>query len=226
MAMENNKICHHDMCIENIEIFKDLSLESKMDIMSFSNHKKIKDKAILYSPDDKVDSILVVKKGKLKLSNYDENGKEYIYKILNENDTFGEELIFTDENYNMYIESMGDAVVCQITKDSLVPYIMKKPKFAKKLIENLGKKLKESMTIKSLLFIKDPKERLEGYLVNKCEETGSNTIRLSRETIGREINLSRETVSKKLKEIEQDKNVELIGYKEIIVKNKEKMKKF
>ncbi len=224
--MEERRQCQHDeMCIENIEIFRDLSLESKLEIMSHSNHKIMKDKTILYTPADKVDSILIVKEGKLKLSNYDEEGVEHIYRILEENDTFGEELIFTDENYNVYVESIGKTMVCQITKDYLIPYIMGNPEFAKKLIENLGKKLKESMSIKKLLFVKDPKERLESYLVNKCEETNSNIITLSRETIGREINLTRETISKKLTEIQKDGNVELEGYKKIIVKHKEKMKK-
>lgn len=222
---EVNKCGHGEMCIENIEVFKDLPLESKLDIMSHSKHKIMRDKTVLYTPDDKVDSIIVVKKGKLKLSNYDEEGKEYIYRILEENETFGEELIFTNENYNMYVESMGKTMVCQITKAYLTPYIMDNPEFAKRLIENLGKKLKESMTIKRLLFIKEPKERIESYLVNKCEETGSSVIALSRETIGREINLTRETVSKKLREIQQDGNIELEGYKKIIVKNKEKMKR-
>ncbi len=223
--MDRKSCGHMDMCIENIDIFNDLSLESKLDIMSHSNHRHLKDKTILYTPQDPVNAILVVKEGKLKLSNYDEAGEEHIYRILDENDTFGEELIFTDEHYNLYIESIGDTKVCEITRDYLIPYITENPQFAKKLIENLGKKLKESMTIKKLLFIKDPKERLEGYLANKCEETGSPVITLSRETIGREINLSRETVSKKLNEIQEEGNVKLEGYKKIIVKNKEKMKK-
>lgn len=223
--MEKKQCQHDDLCIENIEIFNDLSMDSKLDIMSHSNHRFLKDKTILYTPEDRVDSILIVKEGKLKLSNYDEEGVEHIYRILEENDTYGEELIFTDEAYNLYIESIGDTMVCQVTRDYLIPYITENPEFAKKLIENLGKKLKESMTITKLLFIRDPKERLEGYLVNKCEETGSNVITLSRETIGREINLSRETVSKKLTEIQQEGNVDLEGYKKVIVKNREKMKK-
>ncbi len=225
-AMEEKNLCKcGGLCIENIEMFNDLSYESKMEIMDHSNHIHVKDKTILFNPQDKVDSIIVVKKGKLKLSNYDDQGQEYIYKILEENDTYGEELIFADENFNMYVESIGKTMVCQITKDELIPYVMQNPDYAKKLIEGLGKKLKESMTIKKLLFIKDPKERLEGYLVNKCEDTGSNIISLSRENIGREINLTRETVSRKLREIEAEGNVELEGYKKIIVKNKEKMKK-
>lgn len=196
-----------------------------MEIMDHSNHIHVKDKTIIFTPQDKVDSILVVKEGKLKLSNYDDQGQEYIYKILEKNDTYGEELIFADENFNMYVESIGKTMVCQITKDELIPYIMGNPDYAKKLIEGLGKKLKESMAIKKLLFIKDPKERLEGYLVNKCEETGSNIVALSRENIGREINLTRETVSRKLNEIQAEGSIKLDGYKKIIVKNKEKMKK-
>lgn len=224
--MEEKNLCNCDqMCIDNIEMFKDLDHKSKMEIMSHSKHIHVKDKTILFSPQDKVDSILVVKEGKLKLSNYDSNGIEYIYRILDINDTFGEELVFAKENYNMYVESIGKTTVCQITKDELIPYIMENPDYAKKLIEALGQKLKESMTIKKLLFIKDPKERLEGYLVNKCEENNTDVISLSRENIGREINLTRETVSRKLTEIEAEGNVELVGYKKIIVKNKEKMKK-
>lgn len=224
--MEEKYLCKcGDLCIENIEMFKDLSQESKMEIMDHSNHIHVKDKTIIFTPQDKVDSILVVKEGKLKLSNYDDQGQEYIYKILEKNDTYGEELIFADENFNMYVESIGKTMVCQITKDELIPYIMGNPDYAKKLIEGLGKKLKESMAIKKLLFIKDPKERLEGYLVNKCEETGSNIVALSRENIGREINLTRETVSRKLNEIQAEGSIKLDGYKKIIVKNKEKMKK-
>lgn len=224
MQEKNLCECGH-LCIENIEMFKDLSYESKMEIMDHSKHIHVKDKSVIFTPLDKVDSILVVKKGKLKLSNYDANGEEYIYRILEENETFGEELIFANENFNMYVESIGKTMVCQITKDELIPFIMKNPDYAKKLIEGLGKKLKSSMTIKKLLFIKDSKERLEGYLANKCEETNSNIINLSRENIGREINLSRETVSRKLMEIQSEGNIELEGYKKIIVKNKEKMKK-
>lgn len=221
--MEFCKTC--GLCIDNIEIFKDLDAATKMDIMAHARHITAKDKTVLYSPFDKADSILVVKEGKLKLSNYDEEGIEYVYKILDINETFGEELIFTDENFNLYIETIGKTTVCQITRDQLIPYITENPDFAKTLIENLGKKLKESITIKRLLFIKDPKERLEGYLVNKCEESKTNVIELSRENIGKEINLTRETVSRKLLEIEKEGNVALEGYKKIIVKNKEKMKK-
>ncbi|MDO5018613.1 MAG: Crp/Fnr family transcriptional regulator [Lagierella massiliensis] len=223
--VQEKSCCHENLCIESIDIFKDLPMDTKLEIMSHSKHIPLKDKTIFFTPNDKVDSIIIVKEGKLKLSNYDKDGVEYIYRILEEDDTFGEELIFTDENYNMYIESIGKTMVCSVTKEHLIPYIMENPDFAKTLIENLGKKLKESMVIKKLLFIKNPKERLEGYLVNKCEETNTNIITLSRETIGRDINLSRETISRKLNEIQAEGNIELEAYKKIIVKNKEKMKK-
>ncbi|NMB03905.1 MAG: winged helix-turn-helix domain-containing protein, partial [Tissierellia bacterium] len=57
-----------------------------------------------------------------------------------------------------------------------------------------------------------------------CDHLGHNLIELTRDTISSAIHMSRETVSRKLAEIERDGNIELIGYKKIYVKNKEKLK--
>ena len=88
----------------------------------------------------------------------------------------------------------------------------------------LGKRLSDNQATICLLSIPDSKSRLEQYLVRRCESLGHNMIELSRDTIASAINVSRETVSRKLSEIERDGHIELIGYKKILVKHKEKMK--
>lgn len=212
------------LCIQSIDLFKDLSDEDKMLLMNGATHINLTDGRVLFEPDDPAHSVFVVKSGKIKLSNVDEEGEEYIYAILSSGETLGEELIFTEESYNMMGTSLGRSSICKFTRDQIMSLIRERPEFTNKLIETLGRKLRESREDLRIRSIPSAKERLEQYLVHRHELLGGRDIELSRETIASSINLSRETVSRKLMEIEAEGTIELTGYKKIRLLHPEKIK--
>lgn len=212
------------ICINKIKLFEKLSTEEQFQILKESRHQLFPKNTIIMCPEDKADKVIIVKKGKLKLCAYDENGKEYIYDIIGDGDILGEEAIFSEDNVGMYIETITDVNACILTRELLERFLASNSAFAIKLIRSLGKRVAEDKNKIRLLSISDAKKRLEYYLVLRCDQMGHNHIELTRDVIASAINASRETVSRKLSEIENEGNIQLIGYKKIHVLNKERLK--
>lgn len=212
------------LCINRIRLFDNLSDQTQRQIMSYADHERLPKGALLFSPEDKLHQLIIIRQGKLKLCGYDETGREYIYDILVDNAVLGEDLIFSDDTIGMYGEALTELHLCRLSRDVLEDLLRQNDQFSLQLIRLLGKRLSDNQATIRLLSIPDSKSRLEQYLVRRCESLGHNMIELSRDTIASAINVSRETVSRKLSEIERDGHIELIGYKKILVKHKEKMK--
>ena len=67
-------------------------------------------------------------------------------------------------------------------------------------------------------------QRLAAFLVEECERTKSNTVRMTHEQIARNISSAREAVARMLKQFTQDGLVEL-KRGEIIIKDTDGLKR-
>lgn len=224
IELKDNKCLVCGLCINRIGLFENLTDEKQRQIMAHAEHKVLPKGTVLFHPGDQLDRLIIIRKGKLKLSDYDVEGREYIYDILVESAVLGEDLIFSDQTIGTYGEALTELHICSLSREVLEDLLRQNSDFSLQMIRLLGKHLAANQATIRLLSIPDSKTRLEQYLVQRCENLGHNMIELSRDTIASAINVSRETVSRKLGEIERDGNIELIGYKKIYVKNKEKLK--
>jgi|LFRM01.1.fsa_nt_gb CRP/FNR family transcriptional regulator len=225
MIIQNRTECHRcGLCIGKISLFDNLSQEKQEQIMSHANHQVLPKGSLLFLPEDQVTRLIIIRQGKLKLSGYAADGREYIYDILTSGAVFGEDTIFSQATIGMYGEALSELHICSLSKDVLEDLLKQNIEFSIQLIRLLGKRSADYQETIRLLAIPDSKKRLEQFLVNRCDHLGHNLIELTRDTISSAIHMSRETVSRKLAEIERDGNIELIGYKKIYVKNKEKLK--
>lgn len=212
------------LCVNKIELFEDFTNEEQLMLMKNASHMEVSRGEIIIFPDDKVDKFYIVLNGKLKLSNYDDQGKEYIYDIVTSGKTIGEDLLFSDKKFDMYGEAISKLHICMLTKESLESFIGKNPEFAMKFIRSLGKKSTENRQKAELLSVSDSKKRIAKFLIFRSKEIQADEIELSRENISSAINITRETVSRKLNELAKEGLIELEGYKKIKLINKEKLK--
>ncbi|NLW52233.1 MAG: Crp/Fnr family transcriptional regulator [Tissierellia bacterium] len=219
MNINKNYACDKcGLCINKIEIFEDFDAVEQMSIASQAMHEFYKKGSIIFSPQDAANRIIIITKGKLKLSDYDDEGKEYIYDIATSGDIIGEETLFSDDSYGMFGEALTDINICILSSDSLEELIALDSDFRNKFIKSLGRKFMKQRQENKLLSIFDAKDRLYQFLLMRSRKVNSNVIELTRDNIASTINVSRETVSRKLKELEEEGTIELVGYKKIIIK--------
>ncbi|MDO5689540.1 MAG: Crp/Fnr family transcriptional regulator [Tissierellia bacterium] len=203
------------VCASRVELFEDLSHDEQTLISSKAIHRDHKKMERIFAPEDSADRIIILRYGRVKLTNVDMNGKEYIYDIVEEGEILGEQTLFIGGSFGMEGICLTDAGTCTITRGMVEELVTEVPSVAVKFIGTLGKKLAEARELSRILSINDAKTRLTEYLHQQRKTHAKDDLELSRETIASLTNLTRETVSRKLKELEEEGIVELIGYKRI-----------
>ena len=208
------------LCASEIEIFEGLSTENHKILTAKSVHREHKKNDVIFSYNDEADKIVIIRYGKVKLSYFSEDGKEYIYDILKDGDIIGEQTLFNGGVFGMDGIALTEVGTCTLTKAIIEGLIMEHPKLGVNLIETIGKNLSETREHARILSITNPKKRLAEFLVARANTTNNPVVELSMETIASSINLSRETISRKMGELAKDELVELVGYKKVVIKDK------
>ncbi len=92
------------------------------------------------------------------------------------------------------------------------------------LYEQATERFSEVMWAMQQILFKGIDQRLAAFLVEECERTNSNTVRITHEQIARNISSAREAVARMLKQFTQDGLVEL-KRGEIIIKDTDGLKR-
>lgn len=209
----------HNYCLSKVNLFKELGVDESKSIYLSASHKDYEKNQRVFSLQDPIDKILIVRYGKIKTLIYDEEGRENILKIYLPGDIIGEDSIFLEKAYEADGLAIEKAGVCQIDKEILRKILVSDNNFSVNMIKNLSQKLYESQKLLEILSIKDSYKRLGAFLAYRSSLTKSGLVELNQENIASSINMSRETVSRKLSQLEEDGYIELLAYKKIKIKN-------
>ncbi|MDR6545542.1 CRP-like cAMP-binding protein [Chryseobacterium rhizosphaerae] len=71
-----------------------------------------------------------IEKGKIKLNNYTEDGKEFIQNIFSDGHSFGESLLFVDRPYPMNALAMENSSIFRISRESFLNLIKNNPEIS------------------------------------------------------------------------------------------------
>ncbi|MDO5047761.1 MAG: Crp/Fnr family transcriptional regulator [Anaerococcus sp.] len=218
--MEECQHCKsHNHCLSKVNLFKELGVDESKSIYLTAYHKDIEKNDRVFSFNDPIDKLLILRYGKIKSLIYDGEGRENIIKIYLPGDIIGENSIFLDQAYQadgIAIEKTG---ICEVDKTTLRQILVKDIDFSIKMIKNLSQKLYESEKLLEIVSIKDSYKRLAAFLAYRSSLTQNNHVELNQENIGFSINLSRETVSRRLTKLEQEGYIEQSAYKKIKIKD-------
>lgn len=218
--MKSDRVCVHcGLCTDEIKLFEDLGPKNGAQISALATQEDFHKGDFLFHLGDAADRVFIVTAGKVKLSDYDEGGKESIYGIAMPGSVIGEESLFAKETFRVYGEALTDVEVCVLTNSDLEALVETDEDFRLNLIRGLADKLKRQDAMIRVLRIPNAKDRLEAFLKLRQDQLGDSVIELTQETISASINVARETVSRKLQALADEGVIELEGYKKIIVKN-------
>ncbi len=158
----------------------------------------------LFHEADECFQIGIVKKGRLIITSFPENGRQIIYNRLQEEDVFGNNLIFSSKPfYKGDVIALENSEVVLIAKEALISLLQKNRRF---LIEYLRIQADEGKDLHSrirLLSIESAKERFLAYM----HEYGGTVTIASVSALADELSLSRETLSRLLSRLESEKNI-------------------
>ena len=161
---------------------------------------------ILFEEDSLCDCIGIVIKGKLSITSYSYYGKEITYSIIEENQIFGNNLLFcTSPYYKGYVIALSDSKIALIYKKDLIYLIQNNTEFLNLYLQILNNNTKNlNLKIKILSF-ENANDRVLYYLYQNNNSINYQSIT----ELAKKLFLRRETLSRTLSNLVKDNIIEI-----------------
>ncbi len=170
MASAESKLWH----LEQINIFRDLTTEDLQRIDDHTSMRTMDKGKYIYFPDDPSKVVFLLKKGKVKIGTYSNDGKEIIKAILEPGEIFGELSIMGQEKRKDFAQALtSDARFCAIGVEEMKEILAGSPKLNFEVIKTIGDRLEKiERRLESLVF-KDARQRILEFILNNARDKGT-----------------------------------------------------
>jgi len=157
--------------------------------------------------------------GEIKMSNYNDDGREFIQGIFYKEQSFGEPPLFLNQNYPANAIAVEDSEVILLPKNIFMKLLEENPAISLKIIENLAQRLYYKSVMAAEMSTQEPEHRVlklmdHGitYFNFKKDENGY-LINFTRQQIGDLTGLRVETVIRTIKALEKKGVLKIINRK-------------
>ena len=166
--------------------------------------RKLSKGETLFHENDECFQIGIVKKGKLIITSFPENGRQIIYNRLEKDEMFGNNLIFSSSPfYKGDVIALENSEIILIGKEVLIFLLQKNRRF---LIEYLRLQADDGKNLHSRIRFLSIDSASERFLAYMHEHGGTVTI-ATVSALADELSLSRETLSRLLSSLQAAKSI-------------------
>lgn len=206
-------------CLSEVYIFQDLSENELNAIAARAPMQTVEAGTVLYTPDQEIEVLFILKKGRVRLFRISPSGKTFTTAILTPGSIFGEMAILGQRMHDQFAEALEACVICLMSKEDVKQILLSDPRIAARLAESLGRRLLEMEQRLSDFAFKSVAQRVMSTLLMFCHghEMRQNwlfgrkrcEIRCTHEQLASFVGTYRETVTKVLDELRDQGLIEL-----------------
>ena len=157
--------------LKNVELFKGLSEQDMMMIMEGILHQNLESKQFLYTPEDSVENVYILKEGEVTLYK-SVDGKKIILDVLKPGAVFGNISFDAESGESHFAEITQKAYICTLPKNFFLQVLQKRPDIALQALKVLSKRVSQyEMQIRTLSALQ-ARDRILAtiHLINTKEE--------------------------------------------------------
>lgn len=152
--------------IQNVALFRGVSLENLKLLSSRAIYKKFKPGELIIGEADPIRAFYVVISGRLKLSKSSSEGREQTLSLLGPGDPFGLCTAFATDSFPASAMALEDGEIMIIPGEFMETIARKEPALLLNIIQILSQRLKESMSLIESLALKEIPGRLSSFLLH------------------------------------------------------------
>lgn len=209
-----------DQSVKGINDFISLAKNSA-DITSLTEHKKTqnyKAKEIIFRQGENPTKIYFINKGKVKVYKINEDGKEYITKLVVPGEFFGLTPILNNTEYEEWAECVLDAEVISILKEEFLDLLHSNKDVANKFIQILANNVSEREEQLLHMAYDTVRKRVVDALVMVASNAavnseGKKVLNLPREDLAQLVGTAKETTIRVLSDLKKDGIIRTEGSK-------------
>ncbi len=219
IEMENEKY------LEQLPFWNNLTSKEQDALNRFTAIKQYKKGEIIYSENDKCLGMVMLIGGESRIYIMSEEGREITLFRLKEMDccVLSASCIITEITFDTYMVAESDCSIL-IVNYSLFNELINKNIYVKCFVyELLTERLSTVMWVMQQILFNKLDRRLALFLVNECEKSKSNEIKMTQEDISKNISSTREVVTRMLNKFASEDLIEL-ARKSVVIKDIDKLK--
>lgn len=215
--------------LKKIFLFKELEEKEMDEIIEKIHLKKYKKSEILFWKGDLGDALYIIKKGKIKITELFENGREKILTIFTDGDFLGEMAIIDGEKRSASAEAIEESEVYVLYKKDFLEILQSNFVITMEILQILSKRVRYLNKEIRILTFGDVYERFMELLIDLSNKYGKKennriviNINLTHMELANMIGVTRETVTRIIGKLKKE-NIIAIENKKIIILDKEKI---
>jgi len=157
--------------------------------------------------------------GEVKMSNYNDDGREFIQGIFYKGQSFGEPPLFLNQNYPANAIAVDESVILLLSKSNFLKLLEENPAISLKVIENLAQRLYYKSVMAAEMSTQEPEHRVLKLIdhgiayFNFKKDANGYLINFTRQQIGDLTGLRVETVIRTIKALEKKGLLKIINRK-------------
>ncbi|MFB3389427.1 Crp/Fnr family transcriptional regulator [Flavobacterium sp. LAR06] len=157
--------------------------------------------------------------GEVKMSNYNDDGREFIQGIFYKEQSFGEPPLFLNQNYPANAIAVDDSEILLLSKSNFLKLLEENPSISLKIIENLAQRLYYKSVMAAEMSTQEPEHRVLKLIdhgiayFNFKKDANGYLINFTRQQIGDLTGLRVETVIRTIKALEKKGLLKIINRK-------------
>jgi CRP-like cAMP-binding protein len=194
-------------CLSEVDIFRDLSPAEMDRIGGLLPMKTYQAGALLYSPPNPVETLFILKAGRVRLFRISTDGRALTTSIITPGTIFGEMILLGQHMYDNYAEALDETVVCVVNRTCVQQNLLSDPRIAARIAEILGQRLLDMERRLSDSVFKSVPQRIAGMLLRLAAQpprralaSRGEQVTLTHEQIAALVGTARETATKVLGE--------------------------
>ncbi|WP_202702225.1 Crp/Fnr family transcriptional regulator [Flavobacterium sp. UGB4466] len=157
--------------------------------------------------------------GEVKMSNYNDDGREFIQGIFYKEQPFGEPPLFLNQKYPANAITVEDSEILLLNRNSFMKLLGENPDISLKIIENLAQRLYYKSVMAAEMSTQEPEHRILKLIdhgivyFNFKKDANGYLINFTRQQIGDLTGLRVETVIRTIKTLEKKGFLKIINRK-------------
>ncbi|PSR02007.1 MAG: Crp/Fnr family transcriptional regulator [Bacteroidetes bacterium SW_11_45_7] len=222
MATSESKLWY----LENVNLLKDMSKDVKHEVHEKTVMRTVNKGQFIYFPEEQSTNIYFLKKGRVMIGTYSDDGRELIKAYLQPGEMFGEMSLTGEGKRSDFAKAAdNDTLICAMPLHEMQHLAQKDSSLNIRLTKFLGLRMKKlERGYESLLF-KDSRTRIIDFLKEMAEESGEKVgletrikLNLTHSDIAKLTATSRQTVTTVLNDLKKS-NLINFDRKKILIRD-------
>lgn len=208
-------------CMDNIRLFAGLPPSAKRELLARARHTAHTSGDIIVHEGDPIESIIVVRTGRIKTYRSTSDGEQHVLDVLHDGQALWHGLFLDNHTYGYSVSCLTPVRLCLIHRADVEQMLANHPDVAMGLIRMVCTELERAEERIMMLSIRDPRRRLAEYLLARGRSCTGPEIHLKLDDIASSVGLRPETVSRNIARFDREGLVRRTGRGRLLVLDRE-----